>query len=134
MASELATTRWWLDHLKTWTHAHAPTRPEVWLDALHHLRDHLRKCYELEEQLGLRGPGDAQSPGISRLEERLFEMHGHITRHLETLLRELEAHPKDDPRGLLDRLSTFLAECEQLDLEETQFVQGITYAEYGAGD
>ena len=134
LAEELKITRWWLERLKTMVAAEVPKAPDVLLGALNEFRDHLRKCYSLEEQEGLHSEGDFESPTLEREERRLLDEHQKITGRLEVLLNDLRVHPEEHPQETLESLKQFLADCQDLDLEETHFVQRSAYAEYGVGD
>lgn len=134
LAEELKITRWWLQRMTQMMAAPTPKAPEVLLGALNEFRDHLRRCYQLEEEQGLRGEDDTETPTITREERRLFEAHRSLTGRMEVLLNDLRKQPAQDLDATLEALGEFLQDCQQLDLEETHFVQRVAYAEYGVGD
>ena len=134
LGEELQLARWWLERLTKMMEAAAPPSPKVVLGTLNEFRDHLRRCYKLEEEHGLSDEEEVETPTLERQELRLLGNHQELAGRLEVLLNDLRNHPDEHPEESRESLRRFLEDCHSLDLEETHFVQRVAYAEYGVGD
>ncbi len=134
LAEELQITRWWLRQLQAMVEASPPKSADVLLGALNEFRCHLGRCYELEEEQGLSSDEDIETPTFVREERRLLDQHQGLAGRLAVLLSDLRLHADEKLDEIRASLSDFLEDCRELDLEETHFVQRVTYAEFSAQD
>jgi len=132
LAEEHRIVRWWMDKIRAELEASDGVAWEAVRGALHELRAHLKKRYDLESKGGYFDESFADSPRIQREMRRIVKRQRELEGRLEVLLHDVEGN--SSPQIVrTEMVRRFLDEWIALEQSETGFYQRTAYEEYGGG-